>query len=93
MTEEKARYYAKVLSRAIGVTFHAIRSRQSHFPAVRTPSDGCEIVATFRPSEGVNESRQSRREKVRKAARGYRRRERGSTAPRLRCVGVAPLCS
>ena len=31
MTEEKAHHYAKVLSRGMGVTFHAVRSRQGAF--------------------------------------------------------------
>jgi hypothetical protein len=86
MTEEKARHYAKVLSRGMGVTFHAVRSRQGRFLAVQIPSDGCEILATIRPPGGVNESQQSRREQVRRAAKRYRRGERGfdSTAAEMR---------
>jgi hypothetical protein len=76
MTEEKARHYAKVLSRGMGVTFHAVRSREGGFMAVQIPSGDCEILATIRPPGGVNESPQSRRELVRRAAE-YRRRERG----------------
>jgi hypothetical protein len=86
MTEEKAHHYAKVLSRGMGVTFHAVRSRQGRFLAVQIPSDDCEILATIRPPGGVNESQQSRREQVRRAAKRYPRRERGfdSTAAEIR---------
>lgn len=86
MTEEKARHYAKVLSRGMGVTFHAVRSRQGSFLAVQIPSDDCEILATIRPPRGVNRSRLSRREQPRRAAKRYCRRERGfdSTAAEMR---------
>jgi hypothetical protein len=77
MTEEKARHYAKVLSRGMGVTFHAVRSRQGRFLAVQIPSDDCEILATIRPPRGVNGSRPSRREQPRRVAKRYHRRERG----------------
>ena len=94
MTEEKARHYAEVLSRSMGVTFHAVRSRQGRSLAVQIPSDDCEILATIRPPGAVNESRQSRREQVRRAAKRYRRRRSGfaSTGAGPRCVRVAPLC-
>lgn len=59
MTEEKARHYAKVLSRGMGVTFHAVRSREGRFLAVQIPSDDCEILATIRPPRGVNGTRPS----------------------------------
>ena len=86
MTEEKARHYAKVLSRGMGVTFHAVRSRQGRFLAVQIPSDDCEILATIRPPRGLNGSRLSRREQLRRAAKRYRRRERAfdSTAAEMR---------
>ena len=86
MTEEKARHYAKVLSRGMGVTFHAVRSRQGRFLAVQIPSDDCEILATIRPPRGVNGSRLSRREQLRRAAKRYCGRERGfdSTAAEMR---------
>ena len=86
MTEEKARHYAKVLSRGMGVTFHAVRSRQGRFLAVQIPSDDCEILATIKPPRGVNGSRLSRREQLRRAAKRYRRRGRGfdSTAAEMR---------
>jgi hypothetical protein len=86
MTEEKAPHYAKVLSRGMGVTFHAVRSRQGRFLAVQIPSDDCEILATIRPPQGVNASRLSRREKLRRAAKRNRSRERGfdSTAAEMR---------
>ncbi len=86
MTEEKARHYAKVLSRGMGVTFHAVRSRQGRFLAVQIPSDDCEILATIRPPRGVNGGRLSRREQLRRAAKRYRGRGRGfdSTAVEMR---------
>ena len=68
MTEERARYYAKVLARSIGTTFYAVRSREGRFLAVQIPSDDCEILATFTPSSGANESPRFRREEVRRAA-------------------------
>ena len=91
MTEEKARHYAKVLSRGMGVTFHAVRSRQGRFLAVQIPSDGCEILATIRPPGGANESQQSRREQVRRATIRCRRRQRAfdSTAAEMRPRGPA----
>ena len=39
MTEERARYYAKVLARSMGVTFYAVRSREGRFLAVQVPSE------------------------------------------------------
>jgi hypothetical protein len=86
MTEEKARHYAKVLSRSMGVTFHAVRSRQGRLLAVQIPSDDCEILATIRPPRGVNGSRPLRREQPRRVAKRYRSRERGfdSTAAEMR---------
>ena len=91
MTEEKARHYAKVLSRGMGVAFHAVRSRQGHFLAVQIPSSDCKILATFRPAGSVNESHQSRREQVRRAARS-RRGARGPdrTAAEMRPRSRAP---
>ena len=86
MTEERARHYAKALARGMGITFYVVRSREGRFLAVQIPSDDCEILATIRPPGGVNGSRQSRREQVRRAAKRYRRRERGfdSTAAEMR---------
>jgi hypothetical protein len=52
MTEERARYYAKVLARSMDVPFHAVRSRQGRFLAVQVPSDDCQIVAEFTPPCG-----------------------------------------
>jgi len=58
MTEERARYYAKVLARSMGVTFYAVRSRQGRFLAVQVPSDG-QIVAEFTPPRSVRGVRQT----------------------------------
>jgi hypothetical protein len=74
MTEEKARHYAKILSRGMAVTFHAVRSRQGRFLAVQIPSDDCEILATIRPPRSANGSRRSRHEQLRRAAKRYRTR-------------------
>jgi hypothetical protein len=68
MTEERARYYAKVLARSMGVTFYAVRSREGRFLAVQVPSDGCEILAKVTPGRSVHDGRQSRTEKARRAA-------------------------
>jgi hypothetical protein len=85
MTEEKARHYAKVLSRGMGVTFHAVRSRQGRFLAVQIPSDDCDSLATINPPRSANGRRRSPHEQLRRAAKRYRRRERGldSTAAEM----------
>ena len=68
MTEERARYYAKVLARGIGTTFYAVRSREGRFLAVQIPSGDCEILARVKPPSGATESQQFRRKEVSKAA-------------------------
>ena len=68
MTEERACHYAKALAHNMGTTFYAVRSREGRFLAVQIPSDDCEILATFTPSSGANESPRFRREEVRRAA-------------------------
>ena len=52
MTEERARYYAKVLARSIGTTFYAVRSREGRFLAVQIPSGDCDILAAVKPPSG-----------------------------------------
>jgi hypothetical protein len=68
MTEERARYYAKVLARSIGTIFYAVRSREGRFLAVQIPSGDCEILAAVKPPSGVTESGQFRRKEVSRAA-------------------------
>jgi hypothetical protein len=68
MTEERARYYAKVLARSIGVTFYAARSRQGRFLAVQVPSDDCQIVAELMAPRSVCDARQTRGKQTRRAA-------------------------
>ena len=68
MTEERARYYAKVLARSMSVAFYAVRSREGRFLAVQIPSDDCEILAEVTPSGSVHDGRQFRSEKARRAA-------------------------
>ena len=60
MTEERARHYAKVLARGMGVTFYVVRSREGRFLAVQSPSDDCEILAKVTPPGGVHQCRQFR---------------------------------
>jgi|SRR6516162_4270707 hypothetical protein len=64
MTEKRARHYARVLARGVGVTFHVVRSREGRFFAVQIPSDDCEILTTVMPRRSVR----SRREPVRSGA-------------------------
>ena len=68
MTEERARYYAKVLARSMGVTFYVVRSRQRRFLAVQVPSDDCQIVAEFTPPRSVPDARQTHGKQTRRAA-------------------------
>jgi hypothetical protein len=68
MTEERARYYAKVLARSMGVIFYAVRSRAGRFLAVQVPSDDCEILAEFPPPRSVDDGRKFGGEKVKRAA-------------------------
>ncbi len=68
MTEERARYYAKVLARSMGRTFYAVRSREGRFMAVQIPSDDCEILGKVTPPRSVIENPQSRAERGRRAA-------------------------
>ena len=68
MTEGRACHYAKALAHNMDTTFYAVRSRGGRFLAVQIPSDDCEILATFTPSSGANESPRFRREEVRRAA-------------------------
>ena len=58
MTEERARHYAKVLARGMGVTFYVVRSHEGRFLAVQSPSD--EILAKVTPPGSVHHSRQFR---------------------------------
>ena len=62
MTEERARHYAEVLARGMGVTFYVVRSRAGRFLAVQIPSDDCEILAKVTPPRSVRESPQFRHE-------------------------------
>ena len=62
MTEERARHYAKVLARGMGVTFYVVRSRAGRFLAVQIPSDDCEILATVAPPRSMRDTPQSRHE-------------------------------
>jgi hypothetical protein len=62
MTEERARHYAKVLARGMGVTFYVVRSHAGRFLAVQIPSDDCEILATVAPPRSVRDSPQFRHE-------------------------------
>jgi hypothetical protein len=62
MTEERARHYAKVLARGMGVTFYAVRSRAGRFLAVQIPSDDCEILATVAPPRSMRDSPRFRHE-------------------------------
>jgi len=64
MTEKRARHYAKVLARGMGVTFYVVRSREGRFLAVQMPSEDCEILATVMPRRSMH----SRREPVRSSA-------------------------
>jgi hypothetical protein len=91
MTEEKARHYAKVLSRGMGVTFHAVRSRQGRFLPVQIPSDDCEILATIRPPRGVNGSCYRAASNSEGLLNVIAAESAGSTAPRPRCVLVADV--
>lgn len=68
MTEERARHYAEVLARGMGITFHAVRSREGRFLAVQIPSDDCEILATVTPPDNVIEDPQFYEEPTRDAA-------------------------
>jgi hypothetical protein len=68
MTEDRVRYYAKVLARKMGVTFYAVRSRQGRFLAVQVPSDDCQIVAEFTPPRSVRDARQAQGKQTRRAA-------------------------
>jgi hypothetical protein len=68
MTDKRARHYAKVLARGMGVTFYVVRSRQGRFLAVQIPSDDCQILATVMPPRTVRMTRQFRRDQVRGAA-------------------------
>ena len=68
MTEERARYYAKVLARSMGVTFYAVRSRQGRFLAVQVPSDDCQIVEKFTPPRSVRDAQQTHSKQTRCAA-------------------------
>jgi hypothetical protein len=91
MTEEKARHYAKVLSRGMGVTFHAVRSREGRFMAVQIPSDDCEILATIRPPGGVNGSRPSAASNSEGLLNVIAGESAGSTALRPKRVLVAAV--
>ena len=68
MSEERGRYYAKVLARGMGITFYAVCSRTGRFLAVQIPSDDCEVLATVTPPDGANEDPQFLRQYVRMAA-------------------------
>ena len=68
MTEERARYYAKVLARRIGTTFYAVRSREGRFLAVQIPSDDCEILARVAPPGSMNQDPQFDHGRTRGAA-------------------------
>ena len=68
MTEERARYYAKVLARSMGVTFYAVRSRAGRFLAVQIPSEDCEILAKVTPHRRVRDVRQTHTDPARRAA-------------------------
>ena len=68
MTEERARHYAQVLARSMGITFYVVRSREGRFLAVQIPSDHCEIFATVAPPRSVRDTPQFRHETTRRAA-------------------------
>ena len=68
MTEQRARHYAKVLARGMGVTFYVVRSREGRFLAVQIPSDDCEILAKVTPPRSMHHSLQFRHEQARRAA-------------------------
>jgi hypothetical protein len=67
MTKERARHYARVLARGMGVSFYVVRTRQGRFLAVQIPSDDCEILATIPPPRSVHDSSQSRGKHARSA--------------------------
>ena len=68
MTEERARHYANVLARGMGVTFYVVRSRAGRFLAVQIPSDDCEILADVTPPNRAHDAPQFRHDQTRRAA-------------------------
>jgi hypothetical protein len=68
MTEERARHYAKVLARSMGITFYVVRSRTGRFLTVQIPSDDCEILADVTPPNSVHDAPQFRHDQTRRAA-------------------------
>jgi hypothetical protein len=68
MTKERARHYAKVLARGMGITFYVVRSREGRFLAVQIPSDECEILAKITPPAGAHDAPQFGLEQNRRAA-------------------------
>ena len=68
MTEKRARHYAKVLARGMGITFYVVRSREGRVLAVQIPSDDCEILAKVSPPRSMRDTKQFHREHVGSAA-------------------------
>jgi hypothetical protein len=56
MTEKRARHYAIVLARGMGITFYVVRSSEGRFLAVQKPSDDCEILEKVTPPRSVRDS-------------------------------------
>jgi hypothetical protein len=56
MTEDEARLHAEGIAHGMGMTVYVIRSHGGGYLLAQTPSDDCEIVATFTPPGSAHES-------------------------------------
>ena len=53
MTEDEAHRQAEALAQGMDIIFYVVRNTEGQFLPVHVVPDDCEIVATVRPSGGV----------------------------------------